>query len=55
MLPLNSARQDWPVCKQRWIILSGGGIEEILGGNCNVGCPPIFGEPAKVPPGAVFF
>ena len=32
-----------------------GGIEKILGGVCDVGCPPIFGEPGKVPPGAVFF
>jgi hypothetical protein len=31
-----------------------GGIEEIIGGDCDVGCPPIFGEPAKVPPSAVF-
>jgi 3-oxoacyl-[acyl-carrier-protein] synthase II len=32
-----------------------GAVEKILGGICDVGCPPIFGEPAKVPPGAVFF
>ncbi len=32
-----------------------GAIEKILGGVCDVGCPPIFGEPDKVPPGAVFF
>jgi 3-oxoacyl-[acyl-carrier-protein] synthase II len=32
-----------------------GAVEKILGGDCDVGCPPIFGEPAKVPPGAVFF
>ena len=32
-----------------------GEVEKILGGVCDVGCPPIFGEPAKVPPGAVFF
>ena len=31
-----------------------GAIEKILAGICDVGCPPIFGEPAKVPPGAVF-
>ncbi len=31
-----------------------GVIEKILGGDCDVGCPPIFDEPAKVPPGAVF-
>ena len=31
-----------------------GAIEKILGGICDVGCPPIFGEPGKVPPGAVF-
>jgi len=31
-----------------------GAVEKILGGDCDVGCPPIFGEPAKVPPGAVF-
>ena len=31
-----------------------GDVEKILGGDCDVGCPPIFGEPAKVPPGAVF-
>ena len=32
-----------------------GAVEKILGGDCDVGCPPIFGEPTKVPPGAVFF
>ena len=32
-----------------------GAVEKILGGDCDVGCPQIFGEPAKVPPGAVFF
>ena len=32
-----------------------GVIEKILGGVCDVGCPPIFGEPGKVLPGAVFF
>jgi len=32
-----------------------GGIEKILGGVCDVGCPQIFGEPGKVSPGAVFF
>jgi 3-oxoacyl-[acyl-carrier-protein] synthase II len=31
-----------------------GGIEKILGGVCDVGCPPVFGEPGNVPPGAVF-
>ena len=31
-----------------------GDIEKILGGACDVGCPQIFGEPDKVPPGAVF-
>jgi 3-oxoacyl-[acyl-carrier-protein] synthase II len=31
-----------------------GAVEKILGGVCDVGCPPIFDEPAKVPPGAVF-
>ena len=35
--------------------ISRGVVEKILGGVCDVGCPPIFGEPAKVPPGAVFF
>ena len=29
-------------------------VEKILGGVCDVGCPPIFDESAKVPPGAVF-
>jgi len=32
-----------------------GAIEKILAGICDVGCPPIFGEPDKAPPGAVFF
>jgi 3-oxoacyl-[acyl-carrier-protein] synthase II len=32
-----------------------GDIEKILGGVCDVGCPQLFGEPSKVPPGAVFF
>jgi 3-oxoacyl-[acyl-carrier-protein] synthase II len=32
-----------------------GGVKKILGGVCDVGCPPIFGEPGKVLPGAVFF
>jgi 3-oxoacyl-[acyl-carrier-protein] synthase II len=31
-----------------------GDVEKILGGDCDVGCPQVFGEPAKVPPGAVF-
>ena len=31
-----------------------GDIEKIIGGICDVGCPPIFGESDKVPPGAVF-
>jgi len=31
-----------------------GAIDKILGGVCDVGCPRIFGEPAKVLPGAVF-
>jgi len=31
-----------------------GAVEKILGGDCDVGCPQVFGEPAKVPPGAVF-
>ena len=32
------------------------GVSEIiLGGVCDVGCPQIFSQPAKVPPGAVFF
>jgi 3-oxoacyl-[acyl-carrier-protein] synthase II len=31
-----------------------GEIEKILGGVCDVCCPQIFGEPGKVPPGAVF-
>jgi 3-oxoacyl-[acyl-carrier-protein] synthase II len=32
-----------------------GDIEKILGGVCDVGCPKVFDEPSKVPPGAVFF
>jgi 3-oxoacyl-[acyl-carrier-protein] synthase II len=32
-----------------------GDVEKILGGVCDLGCPEIFGEPSKVPPGAVFF
>jgi len=32
-----------------------GAIDKILGGVCDVGCPQIFDEPAKVLPGAVFF
>jgi 3-oxoacyl-[acyl-carrier-protein] synthase II len=32
-----------------------GDIEKIIAGACDVGCPQIFGEPDKVPPGAVFF
>jgi len=35
--------------------ITGGGIDKILGGVCDVGCPQIFGESDKVPPGAVFF
>ena len=35
--------------------ISRGDIEKILGGDCDVGCPQIFGEPGKVPPGAFFF
>jgi len=35
--------------------ISRGDVEKILGGVCDVGCPGIFGEPGKVPPGAVFF
>ena len=34
--------------------IASGAVEKILGGDCDVGCPPIFGEPAKVLPGAVF-
>jgi len=30
-------------------------VEKILAGVCDVGCPQIFGEWSKVPPGAVFF
>ena len=32
-----------------------GVIDKILGGVCDVGCPQIFSQPGKVPPGAVFF
>jgi len=32
-----------------------GVIDKILGGVCDVDCPQIFGQPAKVPPGAVIF
>jgi 3-oxoacyl-[acyl-carrier-protein] synthase II len=35
--------------------ISRGDIEKILAGVCDVGCPQIFGESGKVPPGAVFF
>ena len=28
---------------------------KILAGVCDVGCPPLFNQPAGVPPGAVFF
>ena len=35
--------------------ISLGVIDKILGGVCDVGCPQIFGELGKVPPGAVFF
>ena len=38
-----------------WDHICRGDIEKILGGVCDVGCPQIFGEPGKVPPGAVFF
>ena len=31
-----------------------GDVEKILSGISDVGCPEIFGEPGKVPPGAVF-
>lgn len=31
-----------------------GDTAQILGGVCDVGCPPIFNKPDKVPPGAVF-
>ena len=34
--------------------LAWGGPQKILGGDCDLGCPPLFGEPGKVPPGAVF-
>jgi len=32
-----------------------GDVEKILSGISDVGCPEIFGEPGKVPPGALFF
>jgi 3-oxoacyl-[acyl-carrier-protein] synthase II len=32
-----------------------GASDKILGGVCDVGCPQIFNQPAKVLPGAVFF
>ena len=32
-----------------------GAIDKILGGVCDVGCPQIFNQSAKVLPGAVFF
>jgi len=32
-----------------------GDVEKILSGVCDVGCPEVFTEPSKVPPGAVFF
>ena len=35
--------------------LAWGESQKILGGVCDLGCPPLFGEPGKVPPGAVFF
>jgi len=35
--------------------ITGGAIEKILGGVCDVGCPQIFSQPDKIPPGAVFF
>ncbi len=35
--------------------ITAGVIEKILGGVCDVGCPPIFDQPDKIPPGAVFF
>jgi len=31
-----------------------GDVEKILSGISDVGCPEVFGEPSKVPPGAVF-
>lgn len=31
-----------------------GDVKKILSGTSDVGCPEIFGEPSKVPPGAVF-
>jgi hypothetical protein len=31
-----------------------GDTAQILGGVCDVGCPPIFNKPDKIPPGAVF-
>ena len=35
--------------------LTRGDDEKILGGVCDVGCPPIFDQPDIFPPGAVFF
>ena len=35
--------------------ISRGDVGKSLAGICDVGCPQIFGEPDKVPPGAVFF
>jgi len=35
--------------------LTRGDDEKILGGVCDVGCPQIFDQPDKFPPGAVFF
>jgi 3-oxoacyl-[acyl-carrier-protein] synthase II len=35
--------------------ISRGDVEKILSGVCDVGCPEVFAEPGKVPPGAVFF
>jgi len=35
--------------------ISRGDVEKVLGGVCDIGCPQIFGKPAIVPPGAVFF
>ena len=35
--------------------ISRGDVEKILGGVCDMGCPKVFAEHSKVPPGAVFF
>jgi 3-oxoacyl-[acyl-carrier-protein] synthase II len=35
--------------------ISRGDVEKILSGVCDVGCPKVFAEPSRVPPGAVFF